>query len=131
MKTRHLLIIALDSSAPDDLPDADVLVVAPALNAWLRRWMSDEDDARRRAEERATALVRELERRGIHADSRVGDADPVQAIADALATFPADEIMIAGALEHPTRRDAELASRASRRFALPIFRAGDPLPLAA
>jgi len=131
VKTRHLLIIALDSSAPDDLPDADVLVVAPALNAWLRRWMSDEDDARRRAEERATALVQDLERRGIHADSRVGDADPVQAIADALATFPADEIMIAGASEHRTRRDAELASRASRRFALPIFRAGEPLPLAA
>jgi len=131
MNTRHLLIIALDSSAPDDLPDADVLVVAPALNAWLRRWMSDEDDARRRAEERAAALVQDLERRGIHADSRVGDADPVQAIADALATFPADEIMIAGAPEHPTRRDAELASRASRRFALPIFRAGEPLPLAA
>jgi nucleotide-binding universal stress UspA family protein len=130
MKTRHLLIIALDSSAPDDVPDADVLVVAPALNAWLRRWMSDEDDARRRAEERAAALVQDLERRGIHADSRVGDADPVQAIADALATFPADEIMIA-APERPTRLAAELASRASRRFALPIFRAGEPLPLAA
>jgi hypothetical protein len=131
MKTRHLLIIALDSSAPDDVPDADVLVVAPALNAWIRRWMSDEDDARRRAEERAAAFVQDLDRRGIHADSRVGDADPVQAIADALATFPADEIMIAGAPERPTRLAAELASRASRRFALPIFRAGEPLPLAA
>jgi nucleotide-binding universal stress UspA family protein len=131
MKTRHLLIIALDSSAPDDVPDADVLVVAPALNAWLRRWMSDEDDARRRAEDRAAAFVQDLERRGIHADSRVGDADPVQAIADALATFPADEIMIAGAPERATRLAAELASRASGRFALPIFRAGEPLPLAA
>ena len=131
MKTRHLLIIALDSSAPDDVPDADVLVVAPALNAWLRRWMSDEDEARRRAEERGAAFVQDLERRGIHADSRVGDADPVQAIADALAMFPADEIMIAGAPERPTRFAAEVASRASRRFPLPIFRAGGPLPLAA
>jgi hypothetical protein len=130
MNTRHLLIIALDSSVPDEVPDADVLVVAPALNAWLRRWMSDEDEARRRAE-RGAAFVQDLERRGIHADSRVGDADPVQAIADALAMFPADEIMIAGAPERPTRLAAELASRASRRFALPIFRAGEPLRLAA
>jgi hypothetical protein len=131
MNSRHLLIIALDSSVPDEVPDAHVLVVAPALNAWLRRWMSDEDDARRRAEDRAAAFVEDLGRRGIHADSRVGDADPVQAIADALATFPADEIMIAGAPERPTRLVAEVASRASRRFALPIFRAGGPLPLAA
>jgi nucleotide-binding universal stress UspA family protein len=131
MNTRHLLIIALDSVAPDDVPDADVLVVAPALNSWLRRWTSDEDDARRRAEERVAAVVDDLERRGIHADSRIGDADPVQAIADALATFPADEIVIAGAPERSTRLTDELPSRASRRFALPTSRAGEPLPLAA
>ena len=131
MNTRHLLIIALDSKAPDDVPEAEVLVVAPALNSWLRRWTSDEDDARRRAEERVAAFADDLERRGIHADRRIGDADPVQAIADALATFPADEIVIAGAPERSTGLTDELASRASRRFALPTSRAGEPLPLAA
>jgi hypothetical protein len=131
MNTRHLLIIALDSKAPDDVPEAEVLVVAPALNSWLRRWTSDEDDARRRADERVAAFADDLERRGIHADRRIGDADPVQAIADALATFPADEIVIAGAQERSTRLADGLASRARRRFALPISRAGEPLPLAA
>jgi nucleotide-binding universal stress UspA family protein len=131
MNTRHLLIIALDSVAPDDLPDADVLVVAPALNSWLRRWMSDEDAARRRAEERVAAFVDDLKRRGIHANRRIGDADPEQAIADALATFPADEIVIAGAPERSARLADELAMRASRRFGVPISRAAESLPLAA
>src|SRR6476619_2767212 len=120
MNTRHLLIIALDSVAPDDVPDAEVLVVAPAVNSWLRRWVSDEDGARRRAEQRAAAFVEDLERRGIHAGRRIGDADPVQAIADALATFPADEIVIAGAPEPRTRLVDELASRARRRFSVPV-----------
>src|SRR5438105_765845 len=38
---------------------SDVLVVAPALNSRLRHWLSDEDGARRRAEDR---LARSLER---------------------------------------------------------------------
>ena len=131
MNTRHLLIIALDSVAPDDVPDAEVLVVAPAVNSWLRRWVSDEDGARRRAEQRAAALADDLEGRGIHADRRIGDADPVQAIADALATFPADEIVIAGTREPRTRLVDELASRARRRFAVPVSDAREPLPRAA
>jgi hypothetical protein len=131
MNTRHLLIIALDSAIPDDVPDAEVLVVAPALNSWLRRWVSDEDAARRRAGQRAAGLVDVLARRGIHAEGAVGDADPVQAIADALATFPADEIVIAAAREHSTPRVDELASRARRRFAMPISPARESLPLAA
>jgi nucleotide-binding universal stress UspA family protein len=131
MNTKHLLIVALDSAVPDDVPDAEVLVVAPALNSWLRRWTSDEDDARRRAEERVAAFVDSLARRGIHAESRIGDADPVQAIADALATFPADEIVIAAAREHATPRPDEVASRARRRFAVPVSDARESLPLAA
>jgi hypothetical protein len=109
------------------LPDAEVLVVAPALNSWLRRWLSDDDDARRRAEERVTAFVARLEQQGVHAAGRVGDADPLLAIADALPTFPADEIVIAA---EPERAD-ELLVRAHDHFALPVFRAGEVLPHAA
>jgi hypothetical protein len=131
MNTKHLLIIALDSEVPEEVSEAEVLVVAPAFNSWLRRWVSDEDAARRRADQRATALVDSLARRGIHAEGRVGDADPVQAIADALVTFPADEIVIAAAREQKAPRVAELASRARRRFSMPISSSPDPLPLAA
>ena len=127
----NVLIVALDAAIPAEVPDAEVLVVAPALNSWLRHWLSDEDAARRRAEERVAACVDRLQRSGVHAEGRVGDADPLLAIADALPTFPADEIVIAAESERSTRLANQLVSRARDRFALPIFRAGESLPSAA
>ena len=91
----HVLIVALDAPIPVEVQEADVLVLAPALNSWLRRWLSDEDAARRRAAERVAWFVDWLVGRGVHAEGRVGDGDPLQAIADALPTFPADLIVIA------------------------------------
>ena len=92
----NVLIVALEAALPAEVSEAEVLVVAPALNSRLRRWLSDEDEARRRAEQLAGAFVDLLARGGVHAEGRVGDADPLLAIADALPTFPADEIVIAG-----------------------------------
>jgi len=119
----NVLIVALDSVIPAEMPDAEVLVVAPALNSRLRHWLSDDDDARRRAEELVAAFVQRLERSGVHVEGRVGDADPLLAIADVLPTFPADEIVIAAEAE----RADELLLRAHCRFALPVFRSGEPL----
>ena len=121
----NVLVVALDEVTPADVRDAEVLVVAPALNSWLRRWLSDEDAARKKAQGRAAAVVERLELRGVHAEGRVGDADPLLAIADALPTFDADEIVIAAEPEHSPRRTAELASRARTRFGLPIFTQDD------
>jgi nucleotide-binding universal stress UspA family protein len=125
----NTLIVALDAASPLDIGDAEVLVVAPALNSRLRHWLSDDDGARRQAEERAAACVDRPERAGVHAKGRVGDADPLQAIADALPTFAADEIVIAA---HPERLNGladALADRARKRFALPVLlRARRPRP---
>ena len=121
----NVLVIALDAAGPLDVRDAEVLVVAPAVNSRLRRWLSDDDEARRVAEERLAACVDRLERAGVHASGRVGDADPVQAIADALPTFAADEVVIAA---HPVRSSGlgrEVARRARSRFGLPIVDAGE------
>ncbi len=96
----NVLVIALDTGTPLDVGDADVFVVAPALNSRLRHWLSDDDGARRTAAERLAACLDRLERVGVHANGSVGDADPLQAIADALPTFAADEIVIAA---HPER----------------------------
>lgn len=115
----NVLVVALDAVTPADVRDAEVLVVAPALNSWLRRWLSDEDAARRKAEGRAAAVVERLEIRGVHAEGRVGDSDPLLAIADVLPTFRADEIVIAAEPEHSSRRTAALVSRARNRFGLP------------
>ena len=125
----NVLIVALDAALPAELLDAEVLIVAPALNSGLRRWLSDEDEARRHAEQLAGAFVELLERGGVHATGRVGDADPLLAIADALATFAADEIVVAGWPER-VRGLEKLVSRARGRFALPV-RAADPLATAA
>jgi nucleotide-binding universal stress UspA family protein len=116
----NVLVIALDAASPLDLNDADVLVVAPALNSGLRHWLSDEDAARRRAEERAAACVEQLERSGAHANGRVGDADPLQAIADALPTFAADEVVIAA---HSEQLDGR-ADRARRTHAQALRASG-------
>ena len=126
----HALIIALDNEVPAQMPGTEVLVVAPALNPGLRRWFSDEDRARRDAKERAASSVQHLKRHGVHAEGRVGDPDPLLAIADALATFPADEIVIAARPERSSTLVDDLVARAHARFALPVSRTGR-LPRAA
>ena len=127
----NLLIVALDPAIPVDVPDANVLVVAPAVNSWLRHWLSDDAAARRQAEERVGAYVDRLERSGVHAEGRVGDADPLQAIADTLPTFSADEILIAAGSEIAARAANGLVTRARLRFSVPVSRAEESLPMAA
>jgi hypothetical protein len=127
----NLLVIALDAGTPLDVGDADVFVVAPALNSRLRHWLSDDDGARRTAAERLVACLDRLEREGVRAQGRIGDADPLQAIADALPTFAADEIVIAAHPEGSHGLADRLASRARERFALPIQPAEEAFPHAA
>src|SRR5262249_6940941 len=122
----NVLVLALDG-VPIDTPRGRVLVVAPALNSRLRRWASDEDRARRLAAERLGVHPHHLQRCGVHAEGRVGDADPLLAIADALVTFPADEIVIAGSVPFAKK----LALRTRRRFRVPTSFTWEPLPLAA
>ena len=125
----NVLVVALDV-VPTEAPKGNVLVVAPALNSRLRRWLSDEDEARRRALERVAAHVEQLERKGIHAEGRVGDADPLLAIADALSTFPADRIVIAAG-PHSSHFAERLAARTRNRFALPTTHNAELLATAA
>jgi hypothetical protein len=126
----NVLIVALEAVLPAGMSEVtEVLVVAPAVNSRLRHWLSDEDEARRRAQQRAAAIVDLLVRVGVHAEGRVGDADPLLAITDALATFAADEIVIASRPERMPELDTLLA-RVRDRFALPI-RAAESLAAAA
>lgn len=130
-RERNVLVVALDAMIPTHVSGTKVLVVAPAVNSWLRRWLSDEDGARRRAEERAAAVTDRMEKSGIHAEGRAGDGDPLLAIADALSTFPADEIVIAAQPGRSSQIAEELGLRARARFALPTFRADESLLKAA
>jgi hypothetical protein len=123
-----VLVVALDAAGPLSFTADNVLVIAPAVNSRLRRWLSDDDDARRMAEERLEAYVDRLECAGVRTSGRVGDADPVQAIADALATFAAGAIVVAARSERSRRLAGDVAERARKRFALPIVVAEGAAP---
>jgi hypothetical protein len=125
---RRILVIANETVEGDVLHETirfnasearevEVLVIAPALNSRVRHWISDEGEARRRAELRLATCVDRLAAAGIEATGWVGDADPLQAIQDGLHFFAADVIIIA---THPEGRSHWLArnvvGRARLRF---------------
>jgi nucleotide-binding universal stress UspA family protein len=101
--------------------DTEVLVVSPALNSPIRHWASDEDPAREEARRRLEASLERLRANGIEASGEVGDADPLQAIEDAVRTFGPDEIIIS---THPEGRshwlERGIVTGARERFAVPI-----------
>ncbi|HEU4656946.1 MAG TPA: hypothetical protein VFR97_05455 [Capillimicrobium sp.] len=82
----------------EGLGDAQVLVVAPALNrSRLAFWMSDSDEAIAEARQREERAVEELRSEGVRAAGEVGESEPLLALQDALATFDADVILLLGA----------------------------------
>jgi hypothetical protein len=86
---------ALRSAVGDDVPDdAEVMVVAPALNKRSKFLMSDADEAIGRADEVQEETVERLDEEGIDAAGDTGESDPLLAIQDVLATWPADEIVL-------------------------------------
>ena len=78
----------------DEAQQAEVLVVAPALNSRTRFVLSDPDAAIGRAEEVQEETVERMTEEGVDAAGDTGESDPLQAIQDALQTFEADEIVL-------------------------------------
>ena len=131
-RKRRILVLANETLAGSALRreianrmaggDAEVFGVCPALNvSKIKHWVSDEDQARREAQERLEAMVSRLEREGVHVRGDIGDADPVQAMEDALRLFSADEAIIS---THPPGRsnwlEKEVIGRARKRYPVPI-----------
>jgi hypothetical protein len=129
-ETKRILVVANETVEGAQLHEtvrargngsAEVHVVSPALNSRLRHWISDVDQARHAAEDRLAKCLGRLREAGLDARGSVGDSDPLQAIADALHFFPADEIVIA---THPVERsnwlERDLVERARSRYALPV-----------
>jgi hypothetical protein len=106
----------------DDASDAEVLVVSPALQeSGLRFWMSDADEAIDRAQQVQEETVERLDEEGVDAAGDTGESDPLQAMADALATFPADRIVV---FTHPEDEasylEDDVVAEAERRFGVPV-----------
>ena len=86
-------------------PDDHVKVVVPALKQGLLDWLANDERAfstRAEADERAAELPAE------DVDTAAGEANIALAIRDALATFPADEVVVAVG---PGERDDDVTAR--------------------
>jgi hypothetical protein len=100
-----------------DGDELDLKVVAPLRPAsTLDLVTGDIDDAKAGAEERAAGAAAESASADAvtSTDAKVGDADQLLAIGDALAEFEADRIV----LVDPD--DEELAAAARERYGLPV-----------
>jgi hypothetical protein len=100
-----------------DGEELEVKVVAPLRpESTLDLVTGDIDEAKKAAEERAERSAEESEAAEIvtRADADVGDADQLLALADALAEFEAEHIV----LVDPD--DEALAAAARERFGLPV-----------
>jgi hypothetical protein len=123
----RLLVLTDDPAAETNLrepleeiadgEDLEVRVVAPLRpESTLDLFTGDIDDSKAAAEDRADRSAEQSEAADPvnRADAEVGDADQLLALADALAEFEADHIV----LVDPD--DEDLAAAARERFGLPV-----------
>ena len=105
--------------------DAEIVVVAPALHlSALRFWLSDADEAIQRAELVQRETTEGLDDAGLDARGDTGEGDPVEAVEDALATFPAERILIFTRPSSEQRHDEGIDAEAlEQRFGLPVEQA--------
>jgi hypothetical protein len=108
-----------------DPQKAEVMLVAPAFHEnALRFWVSDADDAIARAEAIRRESVEQLGAQGVPASGDTGEADPLDAIEDALKTFDADRIVLFTHPENEQRyREGVDEAEIAERFGRPVDRA--------
>ena len=128
----HILVVANETVGGAELLNeirdrsagvhARVLVVCPALNSPIRHWASDEDGARQAAQARLDLSLTSLRAAGLEASGEIGDADPIQAIEDAVRTFRPDELIVS---THPPGRshwlERGVVEKARTRFDVPLI----------
>jgi len=86
---------ALRAALGEDGRELEVMVMAPALHrSMLRFWTSDADEAIAEAEDTQRETVERLESEGIHARGDTAESTLPEAVEDALATFPADRVLL-------------------------------------
>jgi len=110
--TNVLVVSTVDHAeralSPHLRPEDAVKVVVPAVRQGFLDWLANDERAFAEAQEIAAATADALPADATEA--KAGEADITLAIRDALATFPADEIVIA---LHPDREQEFAESKAS------------------
>ena len=98
-----------------DREDAEIILVAPPLTSKVRyKGIAD-------AQARLRESIRSLWAAGIPVTAQVGDADPLQALDDAMRAWSPDEVIIAThPPEHSNWLEEGVVSQARERFDVPI-----------
>jgi hypothetical protein len=105
-------------------PAEDIYVVAPTLTSRLQSLTGDIDHARASAEARLHTVFDHMHASGFDAHGTVGDDDQLSAIADALAEFDADLILLrlhAPGSKNESWHEHRLASQVRSRFNRPTI----------
>ena len=104
--------------------EAEIRVVAPASDVSPLQWLaSDEDAAREKAAGIASEAAQTVEPEAARTETEVGDTDPVQAIEDALRTYPADEVLVVTRPDDDASwLEQDAAEAARERFGVPVTR---------
>lgn len=102
--------------------EAEIHVIAPSFTETrFQHHAGQVDDAVEVAKQRLDRSLEELRRLGVKVSGAIGDSDPTLAIDDALAVFPADEILV---VTHPDEEagwlEDEAFERAKERFDQPV-----------
>jgi len=115
--THRVLVVAPPGTTAVQVGDAatEVVVIVPALASKLEAATGAVDDRRAEAEQTALSLTRTLSRDGRSVRGEVGADNPVLAVEDALRTFGADEVLVAG--------DEAMVEQVRARVAVPVRRA--------
>jgi hypothetical protein len=105
-----------DALPGEDLDGAEVLVVSPAVNdSAVAFWVSDSDEAIADAESAGQKSAAALSEEGARTRATTGDSEPLVALQDALATYPADRIVL-----FVSDDEHDLKAAAEERFDLPV-----------
>ena len=104
--------------------DAEIRIVAPASDLSPLQWLANDEDAAREQAARVAARAESaVEPEAARTEAEVGDTDPMQAIEDALRTFPANEVLVVThADEEAGWLEQDSAEEAQERFGVPVTR---------
>ncbi|MGI8712237.1 MAG: hypothetical protein ACR2NR_03460 [Solirubrobacteraceae bacterium] len=103
---------------------AEIYVVAQALTSWMQWLTDDRDNARVSADARLRTVFDHMHADGLNPKGEVGAENQVTAIADALAQFDADLIVLrlhVRGSEHENRRERGIAEEVRAHFDVPTI----------
>ncbi len=133
MAQRVLVLTSEDLAEANEVPASiwplideaeEIYVVAPTLTTWMQWLCDDRDSALVSADERLRTVFDHMRSGGLKPHGEVGAENQVTAIADALARFDADLIVLrlhVPGSEHDNRREHGMAEKVRSHFDVPTI----------